>query len=173
MPGSLPFAAGYELPARPSRLRRGRASSSACSRSEDLYGCASSSQAYPAELQPASASRRCAEHLGRDSPKPEFCARSVPSVAQPEPVEIDDSGPRPRLDEREILHNLKKTVASLLDRVLLFSLLKSTGDWLRGRAYPSHGWGHKFESCIAHHHIRKAPGHWGLFAMQRRLIGLP
>lgn len=25
------------------------------------------------------------------------------------------------------------------------------GDWLRGRAYPSHGWGHKFESCIAHH----------------------
>ena len=26
----------------------------------------------------------------------------------------------------------------------------ATGDWLRGRAHPSHGWGHKFKSCIAH-----------------------
>ena len=25
------------------------------------------------------------------------------------------------------------------------------GDWLRGRAHPSHGWGRWFESSIAHH----------------------
>ena len=46
--------------------------------------------------------------------------------------------------------NSKKLVAPPQVLVLVFSLLKSTGDWLRGRAYPSHGWGHKFESCIAH-----------------------
>ena len=27
---------------------------------------------------------------------------------------------------------------------------KHKGVWLRGRAHPSHGWGHKFKSCNAH-----------------------
>ena len=31
-----------------------------------------------------------------------------------------------------------------------------TGDWLRGRAHPSHGWGRRFKSCIAHHLHAKA-----------------
>ena len=75
--------------------------------------------------------------------------------------------------KRQMTFIFQNHVATRLACVVVYSLLKSTGDWLRGRAYPSHGWGHKFESCIAHHHIRKAPGHWGLFAMQRRLIGLP
>lgn len=36
--------------------------------------------------------------------------------------------------------------------MVLFFLLKSAkGDWLSGRAHPSHGWGRWFESSIAHH----------------------
>ena len=31
------------------------------------------------------------------------------------------------------------------------SSVQSSGDWLRGRAHPSHGWGRRFKSCIAHH----------------------
>ena len=61
----------------------------------------------------------------------------------------------------------KLPLALRLASMLVFSLLKSTGDWLRGRAYPSHGWGHKFESCIAHHQTFKAPGNWSLFAITR------
>ena len=62
--------------------------------------------------------------------------------------------------------DFKKCIAPSSKFVLVFSLLKSTGDWLRGRAYPSHGWGHEFESCIAHHHTLKAPGNWSLFAIE-------
>ena len=44
------------------------------------------------------------------------------------------------------------------------SAVRQMGDWLRGRAYPSHGWGHKFESCIAHHRKDEAAGNSGLFS---------
>ena len=35
------------------------------------------------------------------------------------------------------------------------------GDWLRGRAHPSHGWGRRFKSCIAHHCVYRRGAHMG------------
>ena len=41
---------------------------------------------------------------------------------------------------------------------------RHTGVWLRGRAHPSHGWGHKFKSCNAHH-LRERDSATGPFFM--------
>ena len=49
---------------------------------------------------------------------------------------------------------------------IILSAEKHTGDWLRGRAYPSHGWGHKFESCIAHHRTLRSEQCSGLFVFE-------
>ena len=49
---------------------------------------------------------------------------------------------------------------------IILSAEKHTGDWLRGRAYPSHGWGHKFESCIAHHRTLRPEQCSGLFIFE-------
>ena len=52
------------------------------------------------------------------------------------------------------------------------SAVRQMGDWLRGRAYPSHGWGHKFESCIAHHRKDEAAGNSGLFSNMRKPLSI-
>ena len=53
--------------------------------------------------------------------------------------------------------------------VTINSAERQMGDWLRGRAYPSHGWGHKFESCIAHHRILRPRFYFGLFLFRNTL----
>jgi hypothetical protein len=40
--------------------------------------------------------------------------------------------------------------------------LAGMGDWLSGRALPSHGRGHRFDPCIAHHAI---------FVLSKSLLG--
>ena len=40
------------------------------------------------------------------------------------------------------------------------NIASRTGDWLRGRAHPSHGWGRWFESSIAHHRFRETASEW-------------
>ena len=45
---------------------------------------------------------------------------------------------------------LKKLLASIMVHGKILLAEKHKGVWLRGRAHPSHGWGHKFNSCNAH-----------------------
>ena len=45
---------------------------------------------------------------------------------------------------------LKKLLASIMVHGKILLAEKHKGVWLRGRAHPSHGWGHKFKSCNAH-----------------------
>ena len=69
-----------------------------------------------------------------------------------------------------------KVFKKVLDKASCHGIInfaeKHTGDWLRGRAYPSHGWGHKFESCIAHHrNLRSGHTSWPFsFAPDMRII---
>ena len=69
-----------------------------------------------------------------------------------------------------------KVFKKVLDKASCHGIInfaeKHTGDWLRGRAYPSHGWGHKFESCIAHHrNLRLGHTSWPFsFAPDMRII---
>ena len=46
---------------------------------------------------------------------------------------------------------------------VLSALYQDVGDWLSGRALPSHGRGHWFESSIAHHILRELGISAGLY----------
>ena len=50
----------------------------------------------------------------------------------------------------------KRGLASLGSHAIVAIAEKHMGVWLRGRALPSHGRGHKFKSCNAHHDMNGA-----------------